>query len=304
MKRGKTVRAGMCATCIALAAFLLSPGSTLAKDQTRPVVLVHGFEATSGSNCLGKWGDLMRMYRKWGFTGPFEPVRYYINDTPCPARQEFGTVQNPIIATGTKNTRIEDLAQDFAWFVYDRFSSRGIPVNAVAHSMGGLIVRYAISAVQRHNTAFPPFIVIPSVVTFGTPHNGVDTYWVGCAVASGNARQCKQINKSSNFIENLRANAPNPQGAYGTWWSVAGSHADQLVDEGSAIKMSVQYKIRWASGVGIKHGEYMHDQPFDAFNADAHCWSTTFGVPYEDMSEGYCYHPLQWSATILAAYGY
>ncbi|MDQ2938907.1 MAG: hypothetical protein M3R23_00080, partial [Actinomycetota bacterium] len=155
-----------------------------------------------------------------------------------------------------------------------------------------------------HNTAFPPFIVIPSVVTFGTPHNGVDQYWVGCAVASGNARECKQMNKSSNFIENLRATAQNPQGAYGTWWSVAGSHADQLVDEGSAIKMSVQYKIRWASEVGVKHGEYMHDQAFNAFNVDAHCWSTTFGVPYKDMSEGFCYHPLQWSGAILAAYGY
>lgn len=307
IKRAIAIRAGMLATCLALAAFLLSPGSALAKDQTRPVVLVHGFEGSGVSNCTHKWGDLMTMYRKWGFTGPFLPVLYYAGDTACKPRSQYGAMLPVRIASGTNDTHIQTYSRDWAWFIYNNFSSHGQPVNVVAHSMGGLIVRYAIAAVQMHKKGFPPFVVVPSVVTFGTPHAGIKGYKaLGCYALYG-AYECLQFWEEvgqSGFIGWLEDHAQNPQGAYGTWWSVAGSHADDNVGAKSAVAMSAPYKIRWASEVAIEHGDFMHDQAVNAFNVDAHCWSTTSGANYGDMSEGTCYHPLQWSGTILAAYGY
>jgi hypothetical protein len=112
------------------------------------------------------------------------------------------------------------------------------------------------------------------------------------------------MDKSSSFIEYLRDHAQNPQSAFGTWWSVAGSHADDTVDEGSAVGMSAPYKIRWASEVGIEHGDYMHEKLYDNFTIGAHCWGTTSGASYGNMTEGKCYWPLQWAFTIIAYYGY
>jgi len=162
--------------------------------------------------------------------------------------------------------------------------------------MGGLIVRYAIDQVQKNKPGWPPDIIVPSVVTFGTPHGGVD--WAGFFCTTN---QCDQMDSSSSFIDYLQASARNPQGQYGTWWSLAGSHADNTVDQDSATDMSVQFKIHWASEVGIEHSDYMHEKDHDNFTIGAHCWGTSTGG---SMTEGKCYWPLQWSYVVLAYYGY
>jgi pimeloyl-ACP methyl ester carboxylesterase len=274
-----------------------------AKDVNRPLVLVHGHEADSGVGCNGTWKDLMAHFRWYGYRGSFHPVRYYRDDTAC--TDFFGPGSSPRIASATSDTKIESLAKTFAWYVYNRFNKQGVPVNIVAHSMGGLIVRYAIDQVQRHTSGWPPYFVAPSVVTFGTPHNGIEMgpFHAGCRF-SGDSGECRQMDKSSGFIEYLRAHARNPQGGYGTWWSLAGSHADNTVDEGSAIDMAVRYKMRWASEDSIEHSDYMHDRLGGGFTADAHCWSTDSGAAYGAMPEGQCYWPIQWAYTVIANYGY
>lgn len=292
------------------------PAAASALDGTRPLVLVHGFEGSSSSNCTSKWGDLMTEYRRWGYTGPFLPVMYYADDVACNPRSQYGAMLPVRISNGDVNTRIQGLAYKWAWFIYNNFSKYGKPVNVLAHSMGGLIVRFAINAVQRHNPAYPPFIVAPSVVTFGTPHNGVSQYWVGCYVVTfpNPSTQCKQMNRSSVFIEHLRNYAQNPQGAYGTWWSVAGSEEDKTVFAASAVRMSVKYKMDWAMdaynlylGRHVGHSEYMRRLLGDPFTISAPCWSSTTGATYDEMTgipKGHCYWPLQWSFTILTTYGY
>ncbi len=308
-----TIKRLALATCMAMAAWGLIPGTAAALDNRRPLVLVHGFEGSSASNCTKKWGDLMTQYRSFGYKGPFLPVQYYAGDTACKPLSQYGAMLPVRIANGDVNTPIEGLAYKWAWFIYNNFSSHGQPVNVLAHSMGGLIVRYAIDAVQKHKTGFPPFIVAPSVVTFGTPHNGVSQYWVGCYLVTfpNPSKQCKEMNKSSNFIEYLRANAQNPQGAYGTWWSVAGSEEDKTVFASSAVHMSVQYKMDWAMdaynlyiGRHVRHSEYMHVRLGDYFTITAPCLSTTTGADYHNLEAGHCYWPLQWAIVILTSYGY
>jgi hypothetical protein len=279
------------------------PAAATAKDLNRPLILVHGHEADSGVSCNSTWKDLMAHYRFYGYKGPFHPVRYYTGDTTC--SDYFGTGSSPRISSSTSDTPIGTVANSFAWYVYNNFSSRGVAVNVLAHSMGGLIVRYAIDHVQKQYSGWPPYIVAPSVVTFGTPHNGIEMgpFFAGCR-ASGDSHQCRQMDKSSSFIEYLRSNARNPQGAFGTWWSLAGSHADDTVDEGSAIDMSVKYKMRWASGTSIEHSDFMHERLGDGFSITADCWSTASGQSYGSMPKGKCYWPLQWSYVILTTYGY
>lgn len=309
MREGATCTGGrggmLCAlvACLALA-FALAPGSAAAKDVNRPLLLVHGHEADSGSNCNSTWKDLLAHFRWYGYKASFHPIQYYRDDTAC--TDYFGAGDSPEIMYATSDTKIEDIAKKFAWYVYNRWNGPGVPVNIVAHSMGGLIVRYAIDKVQRKTSGWPPYIVAPSVVTLGTPHNGIEMgpFYAGCRLFGGNTGQCRQMDKSAGFIEYLRDNARNPQGGYGTWWSVAGSHADDIVDEGSAIDMSVKYKMRWGEDEGIEHGEFMHEKLGGGFTADAHCWSTTSGASYGNMPEGQCYWPIQWSYIIISSYGY
>lgn len=291
------------AACLAMVALAAVPGAAAAKDPTRPLILVHGHKASNDVSCSGTWDKLMAHYRWYGYQGSFHPVRYYTGDTAC--TDYYGAGSSPRFINGTSETPIQDVAKSFAWYVYNTFNSKGIPVNIVAHSMGGLVVRYAIDQVSRGRSGWPPSFVAPSVVTFGTPHNGIEMgpFNAGCRF-SGDSYQCRQMDKSSSFIEYLRTNARNPQGGYGTWWSVAGSHADNTVDEASAIDMSVQYKMRWASDTNIEHDRYMLSKEGDNFSITAHCWSTASGASYANQPEGSCYWPIQWSWTIITQYGY
>ena len=299
------LRKGALAACLVLAALWLIPGSAAAKDQNRPLILVHGHEGDSGVSCNGTWKDLMAHFRWWGYRGPFRAIQYYKDDRACDTY--YGSGSAPEIMFATSNTRIQDIAKTWAWWIYNTYTRRGIPVNVVAHSMGGLIVRYAIDQVQRRRSGWPPVIVAPSVLTFGTPHDGIalGPFQVGCNRFFGSATdQCRQMDRSSSFIEYLRDNARNPQGGYGTWWSVAGAHDDDTVDEGSAISMSVKYKMRWKSGQSIEHSDYMHEKLGDNHSVTAGCWSTSTGASYGNMTEGQCYWPLQWASVIIAYYGY
>lgn len=306
MRDGGTANRNLTKCGLAIAAALLAlwlvPGSAAAKDVNRPLIFVHGHEADSGVSCNATWRDMMAHFRVYGYKGQFETVRYYKNDSAC--SDYFGPGYSPRIMSATSDTPIQDIAKALAWHIYD-INRFGTGVNIVAHSMGGLIVRYMIDQVQRHKAGWPPNITVPSVVTLGTPHNGIDFAdpW-GCW-ATGDSKECRQMDSSSSFIDYLRTYAKNPQSAYGTWWSLGGSHADNTVDEGSATNMSVKYKMHWASDTSIEHSDYMHEKlgadPFNSSSITAHCFSTSTGGSFV---EGKCYWPIQWAYVILAYYGY
>jgi Palmitoyl protein thioesterase len=294
---------GGLAIAAALLALWLVPASAAAKDVNRPLIFVHGHEADSGVSCNSTWKDMMAHFRIYGYKGPFYPIEYYKNDTAC--NTYYGSGKSLRISSATSDTPIQQIAKDLAWHVYYINVATGQGVNVVAHSMGGLVVRYMIDQVQRHKAGWPPNITVPSVVTLGTPHNGIDfADPFGCRL-TGDSDECRQMDSSSSFIRYLRDNARNPQSAFGTWWSLGGSHADNTVDEGSATDMSVKYKMHWASDTSIEHSDYMHEKlganPFNSSSITAHCFSTSTGGSFV---EGHCYWPIQWAYVILAYYGY
>lgn len=290
--------------------------------------MVHGFDHDSALGC--PWGSLMEKFRDWGYTGPFVPVRYYKGDKPCTARgntwnwtidhhgshsasapghdldttnqdDPFGGHHENAVSHNT-NAPIGHLGNHFAWFIFEHFTKKGKWVNVAAHSMGGLITRHAIDSVQKRRPGYPPHLLVRTVTTMGSPHSGIDDELVWFCAFIGNPLQCQQMKESSGFISYLRTKARNPQGAFGTFWAVAGSHDDNLVDEASALDMSVQYKIRWGTSVNIEHADYFNERVDDdpPFVIGARCRGTSSGQDYDDMGPwGNCWWPLQWYGAIL-----
>lgn len=208
-----------------LAGFLWAgPASAARSDtKTKPVVLVHGLSLTGGTagyNCGTYWANAISVLRGQGFTGPMVTWGYYLGDSNCTGN--FG---------GTTNTDLHAVAQQFAWYIWTNYTSKGKVVDVMAHSMGGLIVRAAISGVQRHQAGFPDHLYIEDAVTLATPHGGALLAYPCDSVL--HLLQCQQLKVHSAFMNDLRANAQNPQGANGgTDWSELGSPDDELVPLG------------------------------------------------------------------------
>jgi hypothetical protein len=72
----------------------------------------------------------------------------------------------------------------FAWYVFDTYPAIGQPVNILAHSMGGLVVRAAMAFSGKGQAWFKPgFPTAPQavdrIVTVATPHGGLDGMTAG-----------------------------------------------------------------------------------------------------------------------------
>ena len=283
-------------------------GTAIAEARTdnrlKVVVFVHGLDAIGpdfGNNCEGTWGDMIDAFRAWGWSNTFNPVKYYHADTNCNGRGTLSdgrpNVSNQSIdhhgshtrfwagghrdGSHTADTSIRHLAYHYAWWMYDHYSKDGRTVDVVGHSMGGLINRYAINAVQRGFADFPPKLLVEDIVTLGSPHSGSALAY-GCGWT-----QCKELRSPSDstFMAYLRDNAQNPQGYGGTNWTVIGSNDDRAVASGSATAMSVPHRTKYIDE-GIGHSDYMH-RTRTTDDANVHWWKNS-------ESKWYAWHSYNW----------
>jgi len=240
-------------------------------NRTKPVVFVHGLDAfgSAGNNCASTWGTMTNQLRAWGYTGTLSTVKYYHGDTNCSTSLDgYGSHATHYQRTDAHQYGSHDMDGDIrhlgyhlAWMIYNQYSSKGITVDLVGHSMGGLIARYALWGNQTNHVDFPPYLYVEDVLTLGTPHGGS-----GYAGWCGWAYECNQMNTGSSFMTWLAANAKNPQGDGGTDWTNMGSYDDGFVSETSATNMSAAHKTRYFN-MGIGHSDYMGDTS-DVRNAD------------------------------------
>ncbi|MEU4769767.1 hypothetical protein AB0H12_41760 [Actinosynnema sp. NPDC023794] len=235
-------------TAIALAASLVLPTAwpavaAPARDNSaaRPVYFVHGYSFLGnppGHNCWdGYWRTLGDAMRSYGWTGSYHTVGFYRGDTNC----------NTKILDGDRDTPIQELGRLLAWNIYTSFSKSNISVDVVAHSMGGLVTRAALTGVARKESGWPPYLYIEDVVTLSTPHKGAR----GAGICGVFTRQCQDMTEGSPFLRWLY-NAP--QSAQGTDWTLIGAEDDDIVSNESAVGMSgAGHTVIYRAGQGIEH---------------------------------------------------
>ncbi len=199
-----------------------SAAPTRNDSQNEPVYFVHGvhISQTPGHDCNGYWGSAMNKFRALGWTGSLHSVAYYAGDTNCGIR----------IASGSTHTSITEYGRLLAWEIHNRYSRYGRSVDIVAHSMGGLVARAAITGTTRRLSGWPPYIYVEDVVTIGTPHNGTGGWARTCFYA-----QCAEMRPDSPFLNWL---ADNAQADGGTDWTMIGTEDDNYVPVGSATNES------------------------------------------------------------------
>jgi len=150
---------------------------------------------------------------------------------------------------GFVNSSVEYLGCLFAWYVYDVNTTEGTPVDVVAHSMGGLVVRSALAFSGSGNTRGYPTVAlkIRRVITVATPHLGLTgtnaaiyniqspgeeiTDMTSCAgfanscQVTGIAQDGSSVDKTlqtSSLLKALEA-AGLPRGGDNAYWALMGS---------------------------------------------------------------------------------
>ena len=180
------------------------------------------------------WGALPNYLRQQGYTGVFIRLAWYQNAVNCDDNlHKYGSYDEKLSWV--------DAGAALANYIYSNFTSKGIPVDIVAHSMGGVVARSAIwgasgqaqpwlsGATGFPTTQWPPPIDVGTVITVGSPHDGSNTIIVSaCAGLLANQQICRETLRDGNSVKwlndrdinghTLHPAALNPQGRFGTQW--------------------------------------------------------------------------------------
>ena len=251
-------------TALALVTVLMTaaPAEARTEGRNKRVLFIHGLDASGdpGANCAAYWNDMERKFRDWGWDMPLIELSYYRFDTNCDHTinhhgrhgRHYGSGHYASGGHGA-NTNIRHLGYHLAWYIYSHYSKDGRVVDVVAHSMGGLMIRYALAQVQRGHDAFPPRLLVEDVVTMGTPHAGAKDWTELCPYT-----QCDQMDGGSTLMKWLRRYASEPDGAGGTDWSVFSAADDNNVSMESGVAMGACHKVQYVDSSNIEHGDFMH----------------------------------------------
>jgi triacylglycerol lipase len=154
-----------------------------------PVVLVHGYGSSTAS-----WFRVESSLRSAGFRTVRAMAHHPLaRDIPSVATRLVRLTNSLAAATGTAR------------------------VHLVGHSLGGLIIRYAVCLL-----GLDP--VVDTAITVATPHRGSRLAWLGLGTAAGQARP------DSSVLRRIHAADPPAQ----TRWVAYYSNSDLLVPALSA----------------------------------------------------------------------
>lgn len=221
-------------------------------DATRtanvPVIYVHGYLLNTcpggDSSRPAVFGNEAALLKQQGYTGSADYIDYYACDrngssiansgtpnTYYPGGEMYKNGLNPVYNPGgaTNKTDIRHISYQLAWYIYDKYSSKGQPVSVVSHSMGGLISAWMLYQIQSHNSLFPPYLYVQDSVTISTPFQGVNDGYNNISWCPSST-QCTQVKPGSEFITALQAGGMNYQATNGTDWTALGGAPCDTVD--------------------------------------------------------------------------
>ena len=224
-------------------------------------VMIHGLrpQGVATSDCT-TWSDMTRALVSFGHEhDTLHTVKYYGHEDNCrddihdhgshaahhPSGHAYSNHGH------SQDASIRHLGYHLAWFLNDEFAESDRPVQVVAVSMGGLIIRYALSQIERGHPDFPTDVEVEDVVTLGSPHDGS-----ALVRLCREAQQCREMRPSSELMDELNIYATHPDGRGGTDWTTIGSRSDDLVDPSSAVHMDADHKVTYMSRNGVEHGDY------------------------------------------------
>lgn len=241
----RAVVAAAAATMLMGAAAPLANAAESPKAAKPELLLIHGYgKSDKGKDCNGgTWKNALKYYQDAGKMDRdlMTTVGYY--EGSAEGGPNAGNC-DALVAKADNETKIQDLAKGFANYIHDEYTSKGRPVNVVAHSMGGLVTRVALLGTAEGWKGFPSSVDVNNVATLGTPHQGV---------TNGNpdgTEQWSQMSPGSGFLKALHADGRELGDSWtkGTEWSVVGSTKDETVsynssiDKGNAADQKYGYK--------------------------------------------------------------
>ena len=174
-----------------------------------PVVLVHGYGSSTAS-----WFRVERSLRSAGFCTVRAMAHHPLaRDIPSLATRLVRLTNSLAAATGTAR------------------------VHLVGHSLGGLIIRYAVCLL-----GLDP--IVDTAITVATPHRGSRLAWLGLGTAAGQARP------NSGVLRRIHAADPPAP----TRWIAYYSDSDLLVPVSSAM---IGFGDLAAENVLLKNEDHM-----------------------------------------------
>lgn len=146
---------------------------------------------------------------------------------------------------GTVNEDIRHTSCELAWYIWDHYTQHGWYVEVIAHSMGGIPIRQAMTDTEFF-TQLPPYLDITDVATAETPHQGILSAsaffaafpWLGPCASP--CVEVSQMEASNPIIVNLNSTSAycnlgwcgfgrNPQGNGGTDWTNISARQDPVM---------------------------------------------------------------------------
>lgn len=225
-RSGKSSRRFRSLAVVAVA--LLALGSTTAcervEQRDRPVLLVHGWSISGGTDCQGTFGPLIQRLRADGFTGPIIKVGFYTGDSNCDVSlRDYGSFDN--------GSSWKEVSKALSHYVQELNILYESPVDLVGFSMGGIIIRGAVHGSSRGDAGFASTIAVEDAASVAGPHDGAA--WFSNLCLWG---QCKTMQPGHADIAWLNLSG-DAHSVGGTEWTLYGSTADWVVPWESAMHM-------------------------------------------------------------------
>ena len=275
-------------------------------DRAKPVLMIHGRDNYD----MGGYASLRNYYVGAGYAN-VQRIGYYGGECNVEHNaahhgshsSHYGGSGEHSAHTGCNgvggaqvhdlDTDVRHIAWHVAWMIHDHWSAGGASVDTLGHSMGGLLVRYAVA--MSGTSGWPAKLRVEDSTTMGTPHGGLGTSWCKLSPWSDVRQMCSD----SSFMTWLKNNAQDPQGNGGTDWTLMASDCDGWVAWNLAVDMKAAHKVVYVSPC-YGHSDYytdvstLNDATVDYMDAPDNTWYRWSAAPHSGKWTNYAAYYGTW----------